>query len=474
MSDIKRADVKQLWKVTFPLMISFMSTFAMLFVDRLFLSLYSKDALNAAAISGTLSWSFIVAWMTLAALAEVFVAQYNGANRKMELARPVWQMIWLAGASVIFFSLASQFLTGFIYSGAGEQLHRDYFSWLMLCGPFAVIISGISAFYIGRGHGKVIKWLSILANLVNIVLDPILIFGVNGVIPSMGIKGAAIATFSGYLVQAIVITCLFLSKRNREKYGTNNYRFDFDLCKRCFKIGFPPALFAGLEILAWAIFYTMMQWVSPEHIFVCSVCQSIEMLFLFYCFGLEKGVAAVAGNLIGAKMHDQIKVLVKSAFKLIVYFAITMTLITIIYPDPLINLFLQQETAQSTNLVLTSAETLRYKGLIRISLVFVTLYLIFESIRWLYSGLLTAAGDTLYIMISGVISVWLFLLVPCYFFIVVKGQSIIFAFVIWTVYSIIATLLNFLRFKNGAWKNKVVIEDETAQEQSNDNPLSTE
>ncbi|MDN3505323.1 MAG: MATE family efflux transporter [Rhabdochlamydiaceae bacterium] len=466
MSDIKSADTKQLWRVTSPLMVSFLSTFAMLFVDRLFLSLYSKDALNAAAISGTLAWSFIVAWMTLAALVEIFVAQYNGANRKMEIARPVWQMIWLAALSVIFFTILGLFFPNLIYSSPHEDLHRDYFSWLMPCGPLSVIISGISAFYIGQGHGKVVKWLSILGNLINIGLDPILIFGVDGILPAMGIKGAAIATVAGYAIQAIVIIFLFLSKRNRKEFGTNNYKFDFKLFKKCCTVGFPTALFGGLEVFASALFYTMMEKVSPEHIFVCSVCQSIEMLFLFYGYGLEKGIAAIAGNLIGAKMQDQIKKLVKSGFILILYFAIALAIITIIYPDPLIDLFLKQESSQSTSLPFDTHQIAHYKTLIRTCLIFVTLYLVIENIRWIYSGILTAAGDTLYIMISGTISVWLFLLVPCYFFIVIGKHSIIFAFVNWTIYSIIATLLNFIRFRSGAWKSNPMLSEEIPSKNS--------
>ena len=461
MSDITDPSPRQLWKVSYPLMISFLSTFLMLFVDRLFLAHYSKEALNAAAVSGTFAWSLIVTWLTLAALCEVFVAQYNGAKRYSELGRPVWQMIWLALFSTIFFAIAGTWISSLIYGGSTKVYQREYFQWLMLCGPFAVMNAGISAFFIGRGKAQIVKWLSILSNLINVIFDPILIFGIPGFIPSMGIKGAAIATALGYIVQAIVILAIFLNKKHRTEFNTFDCWFRWDLFKRCMKVATPPAIFAGLEIGAWALFYVMMEGISPEHIFICSVCQSIEILFLFYCFGLEKGIAAIAGNMIGAGLHDQLKKLAVSGFKIIGFFSIGIILITMVYPEPLINLFFKNPSSiESPSIIasLTGINMMEYKALIKKSLVFVGLYLIVENVRWLYSGLLTAAGDTLFLMITGTLCVWLFLLVPCYFLVVWGKQSVMLAFVVWVVYSIIASLANYLRFRSGAWKSKTVID----------------
>ena len=169
------------------------------------------------------------------------------------------------------------------------------------------------------------------------------------------------------------------------------------------------------------------------------------MLFLFFCFGLEKGVAAIAGNLIGAGKQHLMKKLIASGFKLIGFFAIFLCLFTIVYPDPLIDLFVSGSDHRLT---------------IKKGLVFLGAYLIIESIRWLYSGILTAAGDTLFLMLIGTVSVWIFLLLPSYFVIVVGKQNILFAFAIWVAFSIISTGLIYMRFRSGAWKSKVVIEEE--------------
>lgn len=447
MNDLTHVSTKALWKVSYPLMISFISTFIMLFVDRLFLAKYSTEALNAASMAGTLSWSFILSWLTLGALTEVLVAQYNGAKRYQEMGRPIWQMIWFVIPAILFFSFSAFFLSDLIYPEKEDLYKRDYFVYLMPSGPFAFILSTISAFYIGQGKGQIIKWLSILGNLVNIILDPLLIFGIDGIIPSLGVKGAAIATTIGYACQALIIIPCFLSKKNRTLYRTNDWELRPSLLKQCLKIGFPPSIFSAFEILSWAIFYHMMSAISPSHIFVCSVSQSIEMLFLFFCLGLEKGVAAIMGNLIGAGKTSAVKDLVLSAFKLIGCFALFLLLTLVIYPDPLINLFIDSNSLASYSTI-------------KVSLIFVALYLIGESIRWIYSGILTASGDTFFLMLSGTLSTWIFLLIPSYFLLSVWKKDVLWAFALWVFFSIGGSLINFARFKQGAWKTKRVLSAE--------------
>src|ERR1700733_6336679 len=95
--------LRELWSIAFPLMLSSFSFLAMIFVDRLFLARYSPEAMSAAVTSGTAAWSFIGSGIILAAMSEVFVAQYNGAGIKKRLGEPVWQMIWFSLATFLLY-----------------------------------------------------------------------------------------------------------------------------------------------------------------------------------------------------------------------------------------------------------------------------------------------------------------------------------------------------------------------------------
>lgn len=461
--EISNGSLKEIWKLSLPLMISFLSLFVMIFVDRIFLSFYSTDALNAATSAGTLSWSLILGFSTLAGLAEVFVAQYNGAKQYKMIGEPVWQMIWFSALSFFFFLPMAIWGTSIFYGQPHPaNFEYDYFKCTMFFSPPAVLVAALTAFFVGQGKTSIIKWMALLGNVVNVILDPILIFGVKGFINPMGINGACIATGIGITVQAVVLFYLFLKKSNKENYGTSNWRFKLDPFIRCIKIGLPPAVFVFIELLGWSIFYWMMTKISIEHILVSSICQSILLLFVFFGLGLEKGAAIVAGNLIGAKKIDKINNVLLSGCKMIGVFSIVIVLFFIVYPDFLINLFLKNPQALESHVSLnglTDEYLAQIRSTIRTGLIFIAIYMIIEDIRWLINGVLTAAGDTLFLMIVGAGCVWLFLLLPTYFFILKPKADIRLAFAIWVVYSLIATLLFFFRYKQGKWKQRALIID---------------
>jgi len=460
-NEIHEGSLKALWKVSASLMISFLSMVAMMFFDRLFLAYYSTSALTAAASAGNLYWAGCFMWVTLAAMAEVFVAQYNGAKRYEKLGQPAWQMIYLSGASVIFFFILGHFGSELFYqSGLMNHDEMTYYRWNNYFAPLLTLMTAISAFYIGQGKTSIIKWLGLLGNGVNIILDPLFIFGYKGWIPSMGIKGAAIATGIGISVQVVIIAALFLRRKNWETFGTNDYRFKPALFWKCLKVGLPPAIFVLFELLGWTGFYMMMRQISSEHILVCSVTQSILILFIFFGLGLEKGAAAVAGNLIGAKKLDEVKQVLKSGVKLCLGFSLVLAVFLIGIPDLILEWFFKNPTALSSGeFTITPDALIQVKGAIKFAMAILVVYLTMENIRFLLSGLLTSAGDTLFLMVAGACSIWFFLLVPTYVFVLKPQGSIYTAFYIWLFYSMISSGIYALRFFHGKWKQKHLIEE---------------
>ena len=95
--------IRQLWMVALPLIMSSLSSMAMLFVDRLVLARLTLEAHNAAVEATNLGWAFLIGWSSLASVTQIFVAQNNGAGQRQLLGHPVWQMIWLGVFSVFIF-----------------------------------------------------------------------------------------------------------------------------------------------------------------------------------------------------------------------------------------------------------------------------------------------------------------------------------------------------------------------------------
>lgn len=440
--------LRELWSISVPLMLSSLSVMLMLFIDRLLLAHYSLPALNAAVNATTFGWSFVFGWMVLTSISEVFVAQYNGAGHQERLGEPVWQMIWLSLFSGLFFYYMANWGMALYYDNpASHQMEQEYFYWMMIFGPSFPLYSSLCGFFVGQGKVKVITYLAIIANVINAVLDYILIFGIEGFINPLGIKGAAIATSGSAIFQVIVLLVIFINSKNRKRYGTNHYRFNSKLFVQCLKIGLPGAVFVVIELLGWAAFYHMMSLVGEKYITIAGICQSIAFLFYFFIEGVSKAATTISGNLIGAKRRWFISKMLVSGMILLISFLFVMLATLYFGSDDLMGLFLPNV---ETDLLLDLYESLL------VSLYFIALYVFFEGLRLLFSGVLTAAGDTLFLLLAGSFSIWFLLVLPVYYFVVMHHYSIEFAMFICVLYSIGACLLYWWRYVQGAWKQKAI------------------
>lgn len=337
-----------------------------------------------------------------------------------------------------------------IFSGDRyADLEIKYFRWLMLFAPSYSLLTAFAGFFIGRGKTKVMIWVAVGANLINILLDRALIFGVPGYIPEMGIEGAAIATCFGYFFESAILAYLFLKKENQTLFGTKNFRLDWDEMKKCCRIGLPQGIFCTLEIFGWSVFYWMMTSLSEKHITISSICQSFTILLSFFCDGLCRGSAAAAGNFIGAQKHEMVGKVLRSGLLLLSLFALFTFIILVVDPIDTVKL-LFFDRFESGHLVTTMDASI--ESSLKICMIFSFVYIFFDGIRWVLSGLLSSAGDTLFLLVAGSLSVWVFLLAPVYLIVVQFALSIEYAWALTVAYAALFSVIYWFRFKKGAWK----------------------
>lgn len=433
--------IRELWKISLPLMISTLASLFMIFTDRIFLAHYSIEALNASVTSGTFAWALMAGAGMITCMSEVFVAQYNGARHYKRLGLPVWQMVWFALFSILFFFPMAIWGAPLIF---GEDRYANleigYFRLLMFFSPAYALLMAFSGFFIGRGKTKVMIWLAILANLINITLDRILIFGIPGIVPEMGIEGAAIATCFGYLFESAVLGYLFLKKENREHFGAANWKFNSKEMKKCLRVGCPQGVFYALEVFGWAMFYWMMTDLGEKHITLSSICQTFTILLSFFADGLSRGSAAVAGNLIGSKRQHLVPKVLKSGFILVCLFSVATSAIFMFDPVDTVKVLFIHDLDPA------------FQSSMNICMIFAFAYIFFEGLRWLFSGLLIAAGDTLFLLLAGSVSVWVFLLAPVYWIVVKQNLPIEYAWGLTVIYAAIFFAVYWLRFKSGSWQ----------------------
>jgi MATE family multidrug resistance protein len=184
----------------------------------------------------------------------------------------------------------------------------------------------------------------------------------------------------------------------------------------------------------------MMTDLGEKHITISSICQSFAILLSFFCDGLSRGAAAVAGNFIGSKRHDLVQKVLRSGFAILLLFSLATALILVVDPVDTVRLLFTQNLDTSIH------------GSLKTCMVFAFIYLFFDGLRWVFSGLLVAAGDTFFLLVAGSLSVWVFLLAPVYFFVVRQNLPVEYAWGLTVVYAALFCFVYWIRFKQGAWQ----------------------
>ncbi len=446
-SKYKIASVRQLLSISFPLMMTVFSTTLMLLCDRLILSRYSLEAMNIATVVGNIYAAIQFVGVKIAYISEVFVGQYNGAKKYHKVALPVWQMLWFSIALFVFTVPIALYTGKSILPRQFWEEGIGFYKLLIATAPFLAMTAALASFYVGRGQMRIVTFTVIIANIINIVLDWIFVLGVEGFIKPMGINGAAYATIISNLVQVIILLFAFLKKSNDDVYNTRHIIFDKKLFIKCLRLGTPSAVGIALDISAWSVMLLVLAHLKTEFLTVHTIALTIFLFFNFFIDGLQKGITAIASNIIGIKKLKYLNKLMNSSLLLYSSIIIFLFFPLILFSNHTVSLFIK-DSSNFDYIIAESENALKY----------VWVFFIVDGLFWSYTGVLTAAGDTKFLMIVYAASIFCLLLIPVYVmaqYFDVTPSSLWF---IISIYKIIPTLLFINRYSNGRWKT-INIED---------------
>ena len=436
--------IREIWTISWPLILSLFSMSLMLFTDRLLLSRYSLVDLNSAASAGTASWMFLVLPISIVAISEVFVGRYHGEERHSELGKPVWQMIWFSVMMIPLFWMIALVLPFFLFYDSPNIIgETTYFRTILLFSPSIFINIAVAGFFIGSGRVKVVTICAVVANIMNISLDLLLINGFWG-FPELGIFGAALGTGIAETFQCLCLFFFFLEKRHRIKFGTTQWTFDKSLFLESLRIGFPAGLGVAVEVTAHFIFFKIIGYSGQENLTVAALVQSLYFLVFFLFEGLSKGVTTVCANLLGGKQVHYIKKVLFSAGVIQTLFFIIVSAMFLIYSESIIDSFLNQ----NDETILASPKFLK---LIKIGIFWMCLFFLFDGYTRILAGQLTASGDTRFLLYAGTVLNISAYILPTVLLIFVAGGGADDAWMILFCYSVTTFIVYYLRYASKRW-----------------------
>lgn len=363
-------------------MLTLASVNIMLFLDRVMLARLGKDYLNASVTAGSICNIFIFGAIAVVGVADVFIGRYVGMDEPKKIGKVLWQMVWFAGLLAIFFLILAQCGAPYLLSGELSPEAETYFRWQMSFGFLPVIAAVLTSFMIGTRHFIYVLFAVMSVNLTKFILQFPLSLGVPGLFDGLGIKGAVMATAFAHITHIVLLAVIIFNKKNRLTYDTTNYKLDIPLFKKCMKLGIPQSLGTTINYATWAIVVGMLAQAGVKHLMMYTIVDSFYILLGFSTEAMQKGIMYIAANLLGRNQSDKIARLFTNSLWLLLFILGLLSFPLLLFPQII------TDTLEIG--VLNRQE-------IYLACVVSWLYLSFEGITWILSGLLTAMEDTLFV-----------------------------------------------------------------------------
>ncbi len=442
--------ISELLRVATPLILAAGGHAINLFSDRIMLAWYSADAVSAVLPAGLTCFTASCVFVGAVGYTNAFVSQYFGAKSFERVGPSVWQGIFLALLGGLFMA-SGWFWAGplFRFFGHPESVFAGELSYFRLMAPGAVIMLlniALSALWGGRGRTKVIMLVNFLICALNISLNYCLIFGKLG-LPALGITGAAIGTLCAEAAGLLVYAGLFLRGSMRRVFNTWPERlFDAELFGRLVKYGLPSGIQLFLDLAAFNVFVVIMGRFDRVVQEATSIVFSLNALSFIPMLGLGQTVSILVGQAIGARDVDRATRSVRGAFFLTAAYMGAMSLLFVLWPELLLQLFVRAGDASQAEVFELTRTLLR----------FIAAYTLFDGVFLIYGSAIKGAGDTAFAMWINSAMAWFCYAIPC--MIAYKlGASI---WILWSIllcYVVAESGVFYWRYKSGPWKRMSVI-----------------
>lgn len=178
--------------------------------------------------------------------------------------------------------------------------------------------------------------------ICNILLDPILIFGL-GPIPTLGIKGAALATILSQLLVTIIF--VILGKNGQTVYSHVNLfsKADMKIIKGIVKLGLPPFVQIGLHAGISMVITKILAGFGPVAIAVQSIGSQVESISWMTSEGFSSAITAFLGQNYGARKLDRVKEGYKEGLQILAAIGVFATLLLVFAAEPIFTLFVPND-----------------------------------------------------------------------------------------------------------------------------------
>jgi len=433
-----------LW-LAWPIIIANIVNISYNLVDTFWLGKLGKEALSAPTVSWPMIMLLYSIGMGLSFAGVTLVSQYVGAGEK-EYARKTagymigFMLLLAVTISGIGYVLAPSILKAMQVPEEVLPLAVSYIRVIFTGIPIAFIGFAFISILNGIGDTRTPTIIGIISSLVNVVLDPIMIFGWFG-LPPMGVIGAAIATvLSRAIVSAIGIFLLIRGYMGL-KIRFNDLFFELWWLRKVLKIGIPLAIQQSANSLGFVIMMSIVASMGTTVIATYGIGIRIIDIIQAFTWGLMRATSIMIGQTIGAENYSKAEEIVRKSMMLIFGVLVIGALMIFIFRRQLYAVFIDDPGVL--------AEGDRFLSIFVPSIPFFGLFFVAGAVA-------RGSGHTVAYTIISIIRLWLLriglTIILAYF----VGLGSIGVWIAMSISNIGAGIIATLWVMRGTWKQRVI------------------
>ena len=325
----KKHHYRELLSIGFPIIIGQLGTIILGFADTLMIGHHSTPELAAAGLVNNIFGLVFVSYMGFTYGLTPIIGKLYGEERTDCIGQKVRNSFFanmLTGA--IFTAVLILLYLNLAHIGQPEELLsliRPYFLVNLASVLFMGIFFTMKQFLDGIGKTKVAMWAMIGGNVVNILGNWVLIYGVAG-FPELGLLGAGISTLVSRILMALAMVSIVIAGKSFREYRhdlihSSINKTDF---KEMNRLGWPVALQLGMESAAFTLSCVMVGWLGTIPLAAHQVMITLSQLFYLVLSGMAAALAIRVSHFMGQKDYAAVRRNAYDGFRLNLLFSLCM------------------------------------------------------------------------------------------------------------------------------------------------------
>lgn len=305
-----------LMSMAIPPMISMLIQSLYNIVDSIFVAKLGEEALTAISLIYPLQNLSLAFSCGIGIAMNAFIARSLGAHDDQQASYIASQgLVMSILHSLLFVIIGLFFIRPFVELFTNNSIVINYgveYGMIVITLTFGSFIHiAIEKMFQATGNMVMPMIMQIVGALINIILDPILIFGYFG-LPAMGVTGAAIATVIGQMGACLLSVVLFLKYSKQIHLSFKNFRIDLNVYKKLYSIAIPSGTMMCLPSVLVSMLNSILASVSQTAVAFFGVYYKLQTFIYMPTAGIVQGMRPIMSFNYGAKktkrMHNTLKV----------------------------------------------------------------------------------------------------------------------------------------------------------------------